>query len=288
MRIIMRGTLRIALPGMMAVCIAATGIGAQEWRTVDISRQLRDTAPHRVQVQYGAGRLDVHPQSGPMLFGMQLRYRDGGGVPLHEYDAAERILRIGLASQAVRFTGRSSDRTGELHVGLNPNVPLELDVEVGAARADLELGGLRLTDARIHTGAADANIRFTSPNLVRLEALTIEAGAASLDARGLANANTSSVRVCGGVGDLTLGFDGVWTQDMALDASVALGRLTLLVPREIGIHISVTQVLGSLEQTGMEKRSDGYYSANWDSAKYRLRVKVQTVLGTVQVERTPR
>jgi predicted membrane protein len=123
---------------------------------------------------------------------------------------------------------------------------------------------------------------------VRLEALTIEAGAASLDARGLANANTSSVRVRGGVGDLTLGFDGVWTQDMALDASVALGRLTLLVPREIGIHISVTQVLGSLEQTGMEKRSDGYYSANWDSAKYRLRVKVQTVLGTVQVERTTR
>ena len=69
------------------------------WRTVDISRQLRDTQPQRVRVQYGAGRVDVRGTSDPFLYAMHLRYDENRSVPLHRYDADQRTAALGLESR---------------------------------------------------------------------------------------------------------------------------------------------------------------------------------------------
>ena len=51
-----------------AVLLAPTTVSAQEsplWRTVDIARQLHDSLPQRIRVQYGAGRIDVRGSNDP-------------------------------------------------------------------------------------------------------------------------------------------------------------------------------------------------------------------------------
>src|SRR4029078_4836525 len=50
--------LRMLAALVSLVPLPAFAQSAPAWRTVDISRQLRDTQPQRVRVQYGAGRVD--------------------------------------------------------------------------------------------------------------------------------------------------------------------------------------------------------------------------------------
>ena len=55
---------------MLALCaplLAASAQAAPRWRSLDVSRQLRDTAPQRIKVQYDAGRVDVRPTNAALL-----------------------------------------------------------------------------------------------------------------------------------------------------------------------------------------------------------------------------
>jgi hypothetical protein len=280
---------RAFVRAMGIVCVGfplmASAAMAQRWQTVDVSRQLFDTARHRVRVEYGAGRLDIGPTSERLLYLMHLRYNEANGTPLHVYEAAERSLRLGINGQNVQVGRRSEEGAGEMRLSLSRAVPIDLTVDVGAAKATLELGGLRLTDVRIHTGAAEVSVRFDQPNPARLETLEIEAGAASVTVTGLANANTSDVRVTSGVGNISLRVDGTWTQDVNVTANVAVGRLHVAVPKDVGIRVDASRVIAGFNHPGLIKRDDAYYSDNWDTARFKLRLRAQTAIGAIEVER---
>src|SRR3954466_3444950 len=100
-----------------AVALLPAGVRAQTaplWRNVDISRQLRDTLPQRIRVQYGAGRVDVRGTSDPMLYAMHLRYDEARSVPLHRHDADQRSTSLGLESRSTGIHNTSSGESGEL------------------------------------------------------------------------------------------------------------------------------------------------------------------------------
>jgi len=160
-----------------------------------------------------------------------------------------------------------------------------LDVELGAGTSDIDLGGLAVRDLRLRTGASASRLTFSSPNAARLRSIDLDAGAASVEATRLGNANTGDVRVRSGVGSVTLDFGGTWSQDMAVDADIALGKITMRVPADVGVRVETQRVLASFTHDGLYRRGGAYYSDNWDSARYRLRIHVQTVFGAIEVDR---
>ena len=110
-------TLTVVLAGVAPVATA----GAQDdaiWRSVDISRQLRDSQPQRIRVQYAAGRVDVRASADPLLYALHLRYDERTAQPVHRYDAGDsdhpfhcqpaRPQRSGAVRVALVLTGRPS------------------------------------------------------------------------------------------------------------------------------------------------------------------------------------
>lgn len=257
---------------------------AQRWRTLDASRQLRDTGAHEVRVRYGAGRLVLLPATEPVLYSMSLRYDEDNGRPVYEYDAARRRLTVGLADQSFKLVhhGRESMHS-DLRLALSPSVPLDLELDVGAAHAEMDFGGLAIRDARIRIGASASVLDFTAPNKEHLRSLDIDVGAASFLARNLGNANASEMRIRSGIGAVTLDFGGEWTEDLALDADVALGKLEIRVPSTVGVRVDVHRVLASFDHHGLVKRGGAYYSENWDRAPHKLRVRAATTFGAIEV-----
>ena len=279
---------RWAAAGALAVASAAP-TGAQSWRTLESSRQLRDSSEHQVRVAYGAGRLDVSATSEPVLYSMLLRYDESLATALHRYDADRRTLTLGLGDMSVRLSHNVKDQArGEMRLALSRSVPMDLTFDLGATKATLELGGLTLHDLRIESGAGEAFVSFGSPNPSSMRALDIDVGAASLQMRELANANTALVRVKGGVGSVDLGFGGQWMQDMAVDADLALGKLTLHVPPEVGVRVELRRFLASFEHEGLTKRGDAFFSDNWDTARFRLRLHASTTIGGISIDRAER
>ena len=101
----------------------------------------------------------------------------------------------------------------------------------------------------------------------------------------MGNANAESVHVQGGVGSVDLDFGGQWSRDMTVDVDLTLGKLTLHVPRDVGVRLEVQKFLASFDQQGLQKRDDAYFSENWDRAKYHLRLRAQTTFGGIELER---
>lgn len=282
--------MRMLLAGATLLASVATAARAQSWRTVEVSRQLLDTTAYKVYVEYGAGRLELAPSSEPVLYQMHLRYDDDHNRPLHAFDADAHALRLGLddgAGITIR-TSMRGDSEAEMRLGLTRAVPLDLFFELGAVKAHVDVGGLSVRTLHLATGASHTELDFSEPNPVPLKSLDVELGAAGLVVRKLGNANTGLVRVKGGVGSIDLDFGGEWTQDVNVEADVALGKVRLRVPRDVGVRVEVSRFLASFDHEGLEQRGDAYYSDNWERATFHLRVRTQTTLGGIVIERSAR
>ena len=258
----------------------------QSWRTIDVSRQLQDSSEYSVRVRYPLGRLYLRSTTDPVLYSMQLRYDENRMRPLHRYDADARRVTLGFDGDdfgARRFK-RTLDQT-ELNLVLTDAAPLDLDLEIGAAEARLDVGGMAISRLRVETGAADARLDFSSPNKAKMRRLDVQLGAAGFVIRNLGNARVAEIHVEGGVGKVDLDFGGTLDDDVNVEANVAIGKLALRLPRDVGIRVELQKVLAGFDHPGLVKRGGAYYSENWDDAKVRMRVRAETVFGAVEIER---
>ena len=280
---------RHALAALLLALPAALGAQVQNrWRSLDVSRQLHDSVPQRIKVQYGAGRVDVRATDDALLYGMHLRYDELRASPVHRYDAEQHSTVLGL--EARRGIGRTSgeSESGELRLLLPRRVPLDLELEFGGTEAALELGGLALQSVRLECGATDATLGFTQPNRTHMRELDVNVGAAGFTAVHLGNANADLIRVRGGVGVVDLDFSGSWTRDLAVESRVNIGKMTLRVPDDVGVRVEVSRVAAGFDHEGLVKRDDAWYTSNWDSAAHKLRIRAETVFGGIDVVKSTR
>jgi len=284
---IARALLVIALA---APLLAAGAQSEPRWRSLDVSRQLLDTAPLRIKVQYGAGRVDVRGTDAALLYDMHLRYDEQRAAPLHRYDPEQRAALLGLEPRTANARVASGGRTesGELRLLLPRAVALDLDLEFGGAEATLDLGGLALQSVRLECGATDATLNFTAPNRAHMRELVVDVGAASFTALRLGNANADNIRVRGGMGAVDLDFSGSWQRDLSVVTRVGIGKTTLRVPEDVGVRLEIQRIAAGFDHEGMVKRGDAWYSRNWDTARRKLRIRAETVFGALELERSTR
>ena len=273
-----------------APLLAADAQAEPRWRSLDVSRQLRDSAPQRIKVQYGAGRVDVQGTDAALLYGMHLRYDEQRTAPLYRYDAEQRSAVLGLESRPVGTRVSSSGRSesGELRLLLPRAVPLDLDLQFGGAEASLQLGGLALQSVRLECGATDAKLDFGTPNRDHMRELVVDVGAASFTALHLGNANADQIRVRGGMGVVDLDFSGSWQRDLSVVTRVGIGKTTLRVPDDVGVRLEIERVAAGFDHEGLIKRGDAWYSRNWDTAPRKLRIRAETVFGALELQRSTR
>ena len=234
-----------------------------------------------VRVRYGAGSLNLHAGDAAELYRVHLRYDQSVFEPVHVFDDGTLTVGVRGVDGATNLRTRSG---GSLDVVLSPNVETRLDMEFGAVEADVDLGGLALTELAIKTGASETRIDVSRPNSRRIEEATFEAGAAEFSATNLGNLNAERIRVNTGVGDVQVDFGGEWQRGGAVELNVGLGSVELTFPRDLGVRLMRSGFLASVDVDGLRRQDDGYISPNWDSAEHRVTVDVTAAFGSVRVE----
>lgn len=269
---------RTVTAAVLLALAAPAAVAGQDWRSVSYFRQAAGEDLLHVDLEYGAGKLTVRPAPGGTLYRANLRYDAGAFRPVSSYRDGR--LRIGV--DGGKMSGRNL-KAGNLELALGQDVPLDLSLKFGAAEANLELGGLRIREASISTGASQTQLTFSEPNPEVCRSLKLEVGAAQFRAVGLANLNVERLDVSGGVGEVTLDFTGDWRTDIAADIEMGLGSLTLRVPRGIGVRVHKGGLLAGFDSEGLVKRGDAYFSENWEDADRRLTVNVDAALGAIRM-----
>jgi len=272
-----------------APAVSSTGpsaLTAQSWSTAQFERQPRAERTLRVEVGFGAGEFRLGAAEGNHLYRARFRYDEEAFSPIHEY--ANGVLRLGLDGQdrgSRRVSLRRSGELGELDLMLGRGVPTTLDLSFGAVRANLDLGGIPLRTLTLATGASETTLRVSERNSEDMSSASFQVGAASFSARELGRLRAREIQVEAGVGEVRLDFEGLEMAETRLKATLGLGSLEIQVPAGVGIHLTRSSFLSSLNAPDLERRGNTWVSADWDTAPRRLRIDLETALGSVTVTR---
>jgi hypothetical protein len=269
----------LSITAVAAVALPALASG-QSWRDVTMSRQLQGDDAVRVNVEYGAGRLTVGAIDEGLLYRMNLRYDEDAFEPVAELDGDRLRLGVESARRNVKTRGRQS---GRLDLELARGVPMDLDLEFGAVRADIDLGGLTLTGLDLSTGASQSIVDVSEPNRGSMSTASFEVGAAEFTARHLGNLNAERIDVDAGVGSLMLWLTGEWERDAQVSIDMGLGSLELMVPEGLGVRLRKDSFLTALDSEGLVKRGDVYESLDYDDADRRVTIDLDAAFGSVKV-----
>ena len=276
----MRSVVRRACGFLVVLCALAEGASAQ-MRTVSMSRRIEDDDEVRVSVSYGAGTFSVRSVDAGLLYRMNLEYDEERYEPVAEYEAGRLDLGVDSIRGGRRF--RNKEAGGRLDLELARGVPMDLDLEFGAVRAEIDLGGLELTGLDLSTGASESTIDVSERNAGTMEVARFEVGAAEFTARRLGNLNAQRIELDAGVGSLTLWLDGDWRQDARVAIDMGLGALELRVPEGLGLQLRKDSFLTSLDSEGLVKRGEAYESLNWNGAARKVTVDLDAAFGSVKV-----
>lgn len=270
---------------LLSACTPEANAAADpDWQTLTSARQIQGEDELDAEVEYAAGQLNIGAAEEGILYHLDLRYDAERFTPVTEYDRDENSLRVGVDSRGDGFSIRDLPDEARATLALAPGIPTDLDLEFGAGRAELELGGLSLQSVDIATGASETRIDFDKPNRIAAEHVRIEAGAASLEARGLGNARASQIEFSGGVGETVLDFSGEWVRDATVSAELGIGSLTLRLPREVGVRLTRESVLTAFDAAGLIERGGVYYSRNWDDARHQVTIDIEAAMGSINIE----
>lgn len=259
-------------------CLAANSAAAQDWQTIESSREVKAGGAASVRIEYGAGTIDLLPTNDALLYRMKLKYDAERSQPISTFDEAARSITIGTRSASSNWN-KGSKEGSTMRTELSRNVPIRLSMELGAAKGNIQLGGLRLQDLAIHTGATQLQIDVAEPNKEALANFDLDVGAAELKFMHAGNTRARRTSVNVGVGSLDYDLDGAWDGDADLAVNLALGKFTLRLPADAGVRVTASTFLVDFSRDNLEKRGNAWYSHNYDSAKRRVSVSVSAALG---------
>jgi hypothetical protein len=275
---------RLWLP--LAALLAAVPAAAQTLREFDYTRPSKGERRLRAVVAFAAGRMTVRPAAAGTLYGLALHYDADRFRPIGSYDAAAGTVRLGV--EGTGGGGIRVDRREALPqtavVELPGSADLSLDVTVGAAEADLELGGLSLSDLTVAAGASRTSVRFDRPNGARCGRAAFGTGAGELTVSGAGNGGCAAWRFDGGVGAMTIDLGGAWPADARMTISTALGGIRLVAPKDLGLRVTMGGLLAGFDGRGFDRAGGVYTSANYAKAARHVDVEVSSALGGVTVE----
>jgi hypothetical protein len=270
----------------LALALGTSSAEAQAMRPFATFRQLHGETRLGARLEYAAGSLRIGPGQPADLYRMDLSYDENRFVPLSDFDATGGSVLLGLRAAGdagVRVVSRNQLQQVAA-VAFSPRVDLALDLTLGAVDADVELGGLRVSTLDLKTGASRSVVRFSQPNLARCRSARFSAGAAELSVIGLGNSRCDDIEFEGGVGRVTLDFSGSWTSSARVQVKMAVGELTLRLPRKVGVRIAMDKFLSRFAPAGLVLRGNEFVSPGYDRSQRKLDLDLTTAMGGVNVE----
>jgi hypothetical protein len=237
----------------------------------------------QVDVQFGGGKIEILPGSGSALMDAEFVYNLEAFQPKVEYRVqdgqGELVIRQDLSRAAPQAAAQLRN---EWRLAFADQVPLEMALAVGASQGTIELGGLRLTQFKLDSGAADLTVQFSAANPERMQSLVVRSGAARLELLGLGNAGAETLRFDGGLGTYVLDFQGAWQRPMTADILAGASQVELRIPRDIGVQVCPGDLRGG-DYGGLQASGSCYINESYGEADIRLNVNLDLGLGELQV-----
>jgi hypothetical protein len=222
------------LSGLVTVLLAAllAGCGTADEESGSSAIALDGATSATARIEMGAGKLTVRGGADPAnIVDADYTYSADRLKPDFDYSVTD-----GAGTLTVDNSGGSGINLGtpdaDWDLRLSEALPLDLKIELGAGKSDLQLGGLDLTALVIETGVGQATVDLTG-DWARDLHVTVDAGVGDLT---LKLPSRAGVRVDTDTGLTSTDVDGLEKQDGAwVNAAYGTSDVTLTVDLELGV-----------------------------------------------------
>lgn len=279
--LIVLGTTLSALACTITLPIDVPRLEVGEMQEMTETVPLDDIDEATVDVVFGAGELTLEAGGEEELFRGRFRYNVEEWEPTVSYEEGELSIEQGGTEDDWGMpTGRARN---EWALELSPEIPLDVDMRLGAGDGELDFGGLQLQRLELDVGAGDFEVSFDGPNPVAMDRFTVDSGAARLVVDRIGDASPEEVRVQGGVGDVTFDFTGGWANSSDIDITAGVGAVTLRLPESVGVEVNAGGGLSNVDTTGFEQDGNTYTNEAFGEAETELRINVTTGVGQLNL-----
>lgn len=252
----------LAIAAVLVVTLSCTLFSSQikvgEMRNETEEVPLGSESSVRVDIEIAAGEINIH----------------GGAAELLE---AEFTYNVDELKPEVSFSGgtlsvQTPDVEGvgslvdideyryEWDLHLNDDVPMEMTLRMGAGRADLDIGSLSLTRLDFDAGAGDINLDLS--NTAFLSRLDVDLGA----------------------GDTTIDLTGDLQSDLDATVRGGVGKLTLQLPRDVGVRVDIDSALTNINTRDMTRDGNAYVNDAYGESSTTLRIDIDAGIGEINLE----
>jgi len=209
-------------------------------------------------IRMSAGELKVEGGSEALL-NADFAYNVADWKPEVTYGVVDAVGRLDVRHAERDALPVTNKVRNEWDLQLNENVPLDLRIEMGAGKHSLDLEGLTLTELDVKLGAGDMSLTLGD------------------------NAGLNRVKLNIGAGDVEFDLGSTWTQDASISIQGGVGKTTLYLPKDIGIHLSVTQGIGDLDVSGLTRKGGAWVNEAYDRSENTLEISIQAGIGEIEI-----
>jgi hypothetical protein len=238
-----------------------------------------DTVTH-LTLGFGAGELLVAPGAQAGLVQGTATYNVKELKPDITTNGNNASIETGdFNFQGIPKIGNDMKNTWDLKLG---STPMDLTINAGAYKGQLDLGGLAIQSLHISDGASDVRLSFSAPNLAEMDTLSYNTGASKVEMTGLANADFQTLIFKGGAGQYTLDFSGELKRDATATVDSGLSSFTIVVPKGVSARVFVDGGLANVDVSGAWDKSGNEYTL--DGSGPRLTINVNIGAGSLTLK----
>lgn len=265
--------------------VAATDSFAADHKTVPVPAE--GATRLDVRLDFGAGNLWIVSDAIKEAAVFDITYDSRKVDYVIDYDVTGSTGHL-TAESDHKENGNIDTDDNKWEVHLSRDYPLELSLDIGACDAEIDLGGLQVEDLSIEVGATSTSITFSEPNPVEMQELRFEAGASSVKATKLGNANFRECSIEGGAASLDLDFRGEYRGESEISVEIGMGSADIVLPKDVPCRIEGVDAgfLASVDIHGgdLDRLSDDEYeSPDFEKAKVRIILRLDIGVGSANV-----
>ncbi len=251
-----------------------------ERRAATVDLPYPEVAPAHLKLEVPLGRLNLQPGGGTSLISGKVTYNVAELKPA--YSVRNRTVTIRQKFQVLIPTGQVINDWEFL---LGTAHPYSMDVSVGAAEADIDLGGVPLTGVKLSSGAGDMTVDFSSSNPARLIDGRINTGAGRTTLKNLLNANAEYLKIGAGVGQVVARFTG---DGLSASGRVRIeggvGEIVLILEEDAPIRVNASVGLGGINaDDDLIRMGKSYQTAAYADSSVHLDIDVSGGVGAIRI-----
>lgn len=241
-----------------------------------------------VDFDFAAGTIIINPKDMTDIAQMDLFY-DPEFIDVRvEKEMRNQTMFITAESDFENRRNRPDDLDHDWDVAFSTRTPMDLTLDMGACKAEVDLGGVPVRELNIDVGAASGTLEFSAPNPERMKEFQIDAGASSLDIISVGNANFEHFKFSGGAGSFDLDLRGTYSGESEVEIEVGLGNADIILPKGLPVRIESdnSEWFSSVDLHGgdVEEIGEGVYeSPDFENAKIRLTISLDVGMGSIDI-----